>query len=170
MFKPGFLIFMALQKLRQVITRSRDLVREQVNSGSDLALDLGEHDVKYQEVRRGIDAAADILHIIVATAAREPAVSAFSLDCESEEFAAPSTGAAEETFPVSPEDESDCISLHQRRRDQNTPWLCPNARKQKARFIEPGFLLEFVGVADGTRTHDDRNHNSYTLIIYFNGL
>jgi hypothetical protein len=22
-----------------------------------------------------------------------------------------------------------------------------------------GFLLEFSGVADGTRTHDDRNHN-----------
>ncbi|WP_321933477.1 hypothetical protein, partial [Burkholderia cenocepacia] len=48
-----------------------------------------------------------------------------------------------------------------------THWLYPNARKQKARLNEPGFLLEFVGVADGTRTHDDRNHNPYIFFLYF---
>jgi hypothetical protein len=31
--------------------------------------------------------------------------------------------------------------------------------KQKAQSRELGFLLESTGVADGTRTHDDRNHN-----------
>ncbi|MBC7860329.1 MAG: hypothetical protein H7Z39_16470 [Burkholderiaceae bacterium] len=37
-------------------------------------------------------------------------------------------------------------------------WLT-SAEKQKARSWEPGFLLEFDGVADGARTHDNRNHN-----------
>jgi hypothetical protein len=32
-------------------------------------------------------------------------------------------------------------------------------RKQKAQSEELGFLLEVIGVADGTRTRDNRNHN-----------
>ena len=32
-------------------------------------------------------------------------------------------------------------------------------RKQKSQSRELGYVLNFFGVADGTRTHDDRNHN-----------
>ena len=32
------------------------------------------------------------------------------------------------------------------------------ARNDKARQL-PGFVLDLFGVADGTRTHDNRNHN-----------
>lgn len=31
-------------------------------------------------------------------------------------------------------------------------------------------VAELLEVADGTRTHDDRNHNPYTFSIYFNDL
>ncbi len=33
------------------------------------------------------------------------------------------------------------------------------ASKSKKPSPKTGLLLEFSGVADGTRTHDDRNHN-----------
>jgi hypothetical protein len=49
-------------------------------------------------------------------------------------------------------------------------------RKQKARIVRFGLLVEqraareFFGVADGTRTHDDRNHNLGRNLIDNKGL
>ena len=38
---------------------------------------------------------------------------------------------------------------------------------EKARHVVGGRLLKLFGVADGARTHDNRNHNPYFFIFAF---